>query len=87
MEHRGDADLRAQMPGIGGDGGERLSGGAEQDRIDGGLVLEGDLACQRRQVKTTWKYGTGNNSACRCASHSARASPWHLGQWRLRQEL
>ena len=48
MEHRSDADLRAQMPGIGGDGGERLSGGAEQDRIDGGLVLEGDLARQRR---------------------------------------
>ena len=39
MEHRGDADLRAQMLGIGGDGGERLSGSAEQDRIDGGLVL------------------------------------------------
>ena len=39
------------------------------------------------RVKTTWKYGTGNSSACRCASHSARASPWHLGQWRLRQEL
>ena len=38
MEHRGDADLRAQMPGIGGDGGERLSDSAEQDRIDGGLV-------------------------------------------------
>jgi hypothetical protein len=49
MEHRGDANLRTQMPGIGGDGGERLSGGAEQDRIDGGLVLEGDLARQRRQ--------------------------------------
>ena len=43
MEHRGDADLRAQMPGVGGDGGERLSGGAKKDRIDGGLVLEGDL--------------------------------------------
>lgn len=75
MEHRGDADLRTQMLGIGGDGGERLSGGAEQDRIDGGLVLEGDLAGQLGSVKTTWKYGTGNSSACRCASHSARASP------------
>ena len=61
MEHRSDADLRAQMPWVGGNGGERLSGGAEQDRIEGGFVLEGDL----------------------CASHSARASPWHLGQWRL----
>jgi hypothetical protein len=28
MEHRGDADLSAQMLGIGGDGGERLSGSA-----------------------------------------------------------
>jgi hypothetical protein len=48
MEHRGDADLRSQMPWVGGNGGERLSGGAEQDRIDGGFVLEGDLARQRR---------------------------------------
>jgi hypothetical protein len=49
MEHRGNTDLRAQMLWIGGDGGERLSDGAEQDRIDGGLVLEGDLARQHRQ--------------------------------------
>nr|WP_244561107.1 hypothetical protein [Bradyrhizobium canariense] len=39
------------------------------------------------RVKTTWKYGTGNNSACRCASHSARASPGHLGQWQIRQVM
>ena len=49
MEHCSDADLCAQMPGVGGDGGECLGGRAEQDRVDGGLVLEGDLACQRRQ--------------------------------------
>ena len=49
MEHRRDADLRAQMPGVGGDGGERLGGRAEQDRIDGGLVLEGDLGKRRGQ--------------------------------------
>jgi hypothetical protein len=49
MEHRGDADLRAQMLGIGGDGGERLGRGAEQDCIDGGLVLEGDRTDRRRQ--------------------------------------
>ena len=51
MKHRGDADLRVQMLGIGGDGGERLSGSAEQDRIDGGLVLEGNLARQRWQCE------------------------------------
>jgi hypothetical protein len=38
-------------------------------------------------VKTTWKYGTGKSSACRAASHAARARPWHFGQCRLRQEL
>jgi hypothetical protein len=38
-------------------------------------------------VNTTWKYGTGSNSACRSASHAARAGPWHFGQWRLRHEL
>ncbi len=26
-------------------------------------------------VNTTWKYSTGNNSACRCSSQRARASP------------
>src|SRR4029077_15092394 len=36
---------------------------------------------------TTWKYGTGNNSASRSASHSRAAAPWHFGQCRLRQEL
>jgi hypothetical protein len=38
-------------------------------------------------VNTTWKYGTGSKSACRSASHSARARFWHFGQCRLRHEL
>ena len=49
MEHRGDAYLGAEMARIGGDGGERLGGGAEQDRVDDGLVLESDRTCRRRQ--------------------------------------
>jgi hypothetical protein len=59
VENYGHAELGAEMRGIGGDGGERLSGRAEQDR-------------RRRQLKTTSKYGTGNSSACRSASHWAR---------------
>src|ERR1700693_3696073 len=39
----------AEMAWIGGDGGKRLGRAAEQDCIDGGLVLEGDLARWRRQ--------------------------------------
>jgi hypothetical protein len=42
-------DLGAEMAWIGGDGGKRLGRAAEQDCIDGGLVLEGDLARWRRQ--------------------------------------
>src|SRR6266850_669372 len=38
-------------------------------------------------VNTTWKYGTGNRSASRAASHSFAIAPWHFGQCRLRQEL
>src|SRR6516165_5941904 len=38
-------------------------------------------------VYTTWKYGTGNSSASRSASHRCDAAAWHFGQCRLRQEL
>ena len=38
-------------------------------------------------MNTTWKYGTGSNSASRSTSHSLAAAPWHLGQCRLRQLL
>jgi hypothetical protein len=49
VENHGHAELGAEMPGVGCDDGERLRGRAEQDRIDRGLVLEGDLADGRRQ--------------------------------------
>jgi hypothetical protein len=32
------------------------------------------------RVKTTWKYGTGSNSAQRCSSHCAVCRLWHFGQ-------
>jgi hypothetical protein len=49
VENHGHAELGAEMLGIGGDGGERLGSRGEHDRVDNGLVLEGDLADQRRQ--------------------------------------
>src|SRR6266849_8048335 len=45
------------------------------------------LAIGAGSVNTTWKYGTGNSSASRAASHSFAAAPWHFGQCRLRQLL
>jgi len=48
VEHRGDADAGAKMAGIGGDRDQRLGGGAEQDGVDGGLVVKGDRGNLRR---------------------------------------
>ena len=49
VEDGGEADARAQMFGIGGDGGQGLGGGPEQEVVDDGLVLERDRADRRRQ--------------------------------------
>ena len=42
MEHGGDADARAEVLGVGGDGQHRLRGRAEQQVVDHRLVVEGD---------------------------------------------
>ena len=42
MEHGEEADLGAQVLGIGGDGAQGLGGGAEQNAVDHFLVLVGD---------------------------------------------
>ena len=49
MEHGGHPDAGAEMLGIGGDAQERLGGGLEQDVVDHGLVLIGDVGDGRRQ--------------------------------------
>jgi hypothetical protein len=49
VKHGDDADLGAEMPGIGSDRAQRLGGRLEQDGVDRFLVLEGDLGCRRRQ--------------------------------------
>ena len=49
VQHGGEADARAQMLRVGGDRGQRLGGGPEQEVVDGGLVLERDGADRGRQ--------------------------------------
>ena len=39
------------------------------------------------KVNTRWKYPTGKSSEVCFFNHWALANDWHLGQWRLRQEL
>jgi hypothetical protein len=57
VEEHGDSELGAEMLGISGDGGERLGCRVEQDRVDKGLVLEGDLADRCRQGENDVEVG------------------------------
>ena len=43
VEHGGDADAGAEVLGVGGDGDQRLGRGLEQQVVDDGLVLVGDV--------------------------------------------
>jgi hypothetical protein len=49
VKHRGDADAGAEVLGIGRDGGHGLGRGGEQDVVDRGLVLIGDVRDGGRQ--------------------------------------
>ena len=56
VQHGQEADLRAQMLRIGGDGAQCLRRRPEQDVVDHGLVLEGDRPrSPAGTVNTTWK--------------------------------
>ena len=92
VQHGEETDLGAEVARVGGDGAQRLGDGPEEQAIDDGLVLAaisataGGMATAGDMVKTTWKYSVGSRSAWRRSSHSARASDWQVGQWRLRHE-
>ena len=47
MEHGEEADLGAEVAGVGGDRAQRLGDGAEEQAVDDGLVLGGDLGDRR----------------------------------------
>jgi hypothetical protein len=76
----GHAELGAEMLGVGSDGGERLGRRAEQDRVDNGLVLEGDLADRRRQGEHDVEVGYRQQFGLPLREPPGGASPWHLGQ-------
>src|SRR5271157_4736199 len=48
VQYGGEADARAEMLRVGGDRGQRLGGGLEQEVVDGRLVVERDGADRRR---------------------------------------
>ena len=49
VQYGGQADARAEMLRVGGDRGQRLRSGSEQEVVDGRLVLERDGADRGRQ--------------------------------------
>ncbi len=49
VQHGGEADLGAEVLRIGGDGDQGLGGGLEQDGVDLGLVVVGDVGDRLRQ--------------------------------------
>ena len=55
VQHCGDADARAEVPGIGGDGRHRLGRRLEQQIVDQRLVVERDVGDLGGSVNTTWK--------------------------------
>lgn len=57
VKHRGDADLGADVLGVGSDRSERLGRGGEQQAVDRGLVLVGHGADRRRQGEHDVKVG------------------------------
>ena len=75
MKDRNDADLGAEMFGVGGDRAQCRGHCLEQDGVNCGLVLERDLGDRCRQCEDDMEIGTGNSSVCRAASHSLRAAP------------
>jgi hypothetical protein len=87
VQHRNRAGLGAEVAAVSGNLAKGLGGSAEENGIDDLLVVERDLRGRGGRVNTTWKYGTGNRSAWRASSHSARASVWHFGQCLSLHEL
>jgi len=75
MQHAEESDVGSQVLRIASQFEHGRGAGAIEQVIEQTLVLENKSGELMRSVKTTWKYGTGNSSAERAASHFARALP------------
>jgi hypothetical protein len=60
--------------------------GPEEDAHREAGLTRAPNASSRRSVDT-WKWRTGKRRSVRAAIHFSCRRAWHLGQWRLRQEL
>ena len=74
MEHSGNADLGAKTLGIGGDRQGGLSRRREQQTVDRGFVVVGDIGDWTGQREHQMEIAGGRNSASRSASHFLAAA-------------
>jgi hypothetical protein len=87
LQHRRHADRGAKMLGIGGDRLHRLGRRPEQDVVNRRLVLQGNRSDRRRHREHHMEIRDRQQLGLAIGEPLARASPWHFGQCRLRQEL
>ena len=59
VQHGSEPDAGAEVLGVGGDGDQGLGGGFEQQVIDDGLVLKGDVGDRPRQREDDVEIGHG----------------------------
>ena len=68
MEHGGETDLGAQVLGVGGDREHGVGRRFEQEIVDHGLVLVGDVGDRRRQCEHDVEVGHGWRDGVRIPS-------------------
>ena len=87
VQDRDHAGLGAEIFGIGSDGADRLGRGLEEDIVDDRLVLKGDRCERGRHGEDEMEIRDWQKFGAAVGQPLGGASPWHLGQCRLRQEL
>ena len=83
----GDSDPGTEVLGVGGDRDQRLGRSLEQEVVDDGLVLVGDIGDRRRQREHDVEVADREQIGLALGQPLLGRRPWHFGQCRLRQEL
>ena len=87
VEHGGDADARAEMARVGGDGEHGLRRRPEQQVVHNRLVVQGDVGEFGGNAEDDVEISDRQQVGFALGQPGARGAPWHLGQCRLRQLL
>ncbi len=87
MQNAEEADLGAEVLGIGGDFQQGCGAGFEQELEENFLVLPDQRDQRMRHAEDQMIVARRQQFLLPGRNHFSRALVWHFGQWRLRQEL